>query len=286
MFATRQLLTATTVLLLATTAGARNPVVVQLTDGKNAGPSGDNQGPGAEQSDIIHSVIGGHHYLTTVWMSSQVQAQGDANYQCKCATVEMDPLTGPRVVVPPTQITTNNGGGDRPCNHPRMALNDLTGQILWSYGSDDGNGNNVQPYVQGMDAMCNLTTNRLRIGNNNGNDGAVHVQTINPAAGLFMVGYLENNQRARAVGISLPEGATTLASNTTDNNNHPLGGNILYNKNIIDPANIGRPSIATFDSGHAILCSSNGNNRPPEIGVACAMVDAQNGSKTWTTGEA
>ncbi len=265
-------------LLLATTATAqvqRAPVSVRLTNGLDAGPSGDNTGPGAEQATLVQSVVDGHHYITTVWMSSQV-GNGDRPYQCKCATTELDPLQGPRTVAGPTQITALNG--DRPCNHPHMDINPLTNQILLSYGSTNGS-NNVQPYVQGLDVMCNVTTNKIRIGNNNGNDGAPWVQVVNPATGLFQVGYLENNQRSRAVGVSLPAGATALTRG--NDGNHSVGGNVLYNKTIVGTANIGRPSIARVSDTSTIFCSSNGDNRPPEFGVACAAVDALTGDKTW-----
>lgn len=63
----KKLLLATT-LLLATVAGARTPVTLKLTNGLNAGPHGDNTGPGAEQATLVHSLVDGHHYVTTVWM--------------------------------------------------------------------------------------------------------------------------------------------------------------------------------------------------------------------------
>src|SRR4051794_12307174 len=146
--------------IASTAAVARQPVVLRLTDGNNAGPPGKNTGPGAEQATLVQSLDAqGHRYITTVWMSSQVPGD-DAPYQCKCATVEINPLTGPTVVVPPTQITHNHG--DRPCNHPHMDINPSTNQILLSYGTNDNNQANVQPYVQGLDTMCNVTTNRIR----------------------------------------------------------------------------------------------------------------------------
>ena len=253
-------------LVLFSTAGlARNPTVLKLTDGNNAGPLGENDGPGAEQPTVVHSLSGsGKRLITTVWMSSQV-SDVDAPYQCKCSTVEIDPLTGPRTIAGPVQLTNNSG--TRPCNHPHMDINPLTNQILWSYGTDDGPGNNVQPYVQGLDALCNITTDRVRIGNNNGNDGAPWAKVVNPATGLFQVGYLENNERSRAVGITFaPDNTITK----------------LYNRTIVDPANIGRPSVERVSDTQTLFCSSNGDNRPPEIGVRCALTNALDGTKIWS----
>ena len=243
---------------------ARAPVVLRLTDGNNAGPPGKNTGPGAEQPTLVQSVVNGVEYVTVVWMSSQVPTD-DAPYQCKCATVQMDPLQGPSVVVQPTQITHNQG--NRPCNHPHMDINPRTNQILLSYGTNDPNQANVQPYVQGLDTMCNVTTDRVRIGNNNGNDGAPWVQHVDTVNNLWQVGYLENNQRSRAVGINFADDNTITK---------------LYNKVVVDPANIGRPSVARVSDTRTLFCSSNGDNRPPEIGVRCAMLDATTGDKLWS----
>lgn len=251
-------------LLLSTGALARNPTVLKLTDGNNAGPLGENDGPGAEQPTVVQSVVNGVRRITTVWMSSQVSA-ADAPYQCKCATVEIDPLTGPRTIAGPVQLTNNNG--DRPCNHPHMDINPLTNQILFSYGTNDPNQANVQPYVQGLDTLCNTTSDRVRIGNNNGNDGAPWAKVVNPATGLFQVGYLENNERSRAVGITFaPDNTITK----------------LYNRTIVDPANIGRPSVERVSDTQTLFCSSNGDNRPPEIGVRCALVNALDGTQIWS----
>ena len=50
-------------LVAATSAVAEVPDVVRITDGNNAGPAGRNDGPGAEQATVVHSVVDGHRYL-------------------------------------------------------------------------------------------------------------------------------------------------------------------------------------------------------------------------------
>lgn len=60
-------------MLLSTPAFAAGPSVIRLADGLNAGPAGDNNGPGAEQPSVAYMVHGADKYVVTVWMSSQVR---------------------------------------------------------------------------------------------------------------------------------------------------------------------------------------------------------------------
>jgi hypothetical protein len=157
-----RLLGLTVVVAASTSLAATNPVVLRLSDGNNAGPIGANTGPGAEQATVTTLSVNGTQYVVTVWMSSQV-SEDDRPYQCKCTSVAMDPLSGPTVVANAVQLTDNDG--NRPCNHPKIASNGK--DILWAYGTNDPNRNNVQAYVQGIDHMCNTVTDRLSISNNN-----------------------------------------------------------------------------------------------------------------------
>ena len=281
-------------LVAATGAAAEVPDVVRITDGLNAGPAGQNDGPGAEQATVVHSLVDGHRYVTTVWMSSQLEGsgvpRGDGNngtapYQCKCATWEIDPLAGPTQVVAPRFVTQNTG--NRPCNHPHMAINPTTNQILLAYGTNDPNQTNVSPYVQGLDVMCNTlpistfergpnganvtqrdrATNRLRIDDpdQGANDGAPWAALVNGSTGLFQVGYLENNNRSRTVGVTL--GAASLTRH--------------FDTVVIDQAERGRPSVARVSDTRTLVCSSDGLGRPPVNGAACAMIDAVSGTRIW-----
>lgn len=252
----------------STALAAANPVVLRLSDGNNAGPPGTNNGPGAEQATVTSLVVNGTRYLVTVWMSSQV-AEDDRPYQCKCTSIAMDPLAGPTIVANAVQITDNRG--NRPCNHPKIANNGH--DILWAYGTNDNNQNNVQAYVQGLDHMCNTTTDRLRISNNNGNDGAPDIMFSSAAedgTNYWVAGYLENNERSRVVGL------------TTTGTGRGMTVTETYDNVAVDPANIGRPSMARFAPDRTLFCSSNGNNRPPEIGVRCVMVNSMTGEFYWS----
>ena len=257
------------VVVAASTSGAAtNPVVLRLSDGNNAGPIGANTGPGAEQATVTTLAVNGTQYVVTVWMSSQV-SEDDRPYQCKCTSVAMDPLSGPTVVANAVQLTDNDG--NRPCNHPKIASNGK--DILWAYGTNDPNRNNVQAYVQGLDHMCNTVTDRLRISNNNGNDGAPDISfssTNIEGMSYWVAGYLENNERSRVVGL------------TTTGTGRGMTITETFDNVAVDPANIGRPSLARFSADRTLFCSANGNNRPPELGVRCVLVDSITGEAQWS----
>src|SRR5262249_21534147 len=94
----------------------------------------DATGAGVEQSTVVANNVGGRELLTYVWISSQVPAD-EGPSQCACATIEIDRLTGPRVVVPRTIVTHNQGALGRPCEHPKLA-SDGAGHTLLVYASD------------------------------------------------------------------------------------------------------------------------------------------------------
>lgn len=257
--------------LLVTTAAQAAPTVLRLTDGNNAGPRGENDGPGAEQASVNKLVHNGETFVQIVWMSSQV-AEGDRPYQCKCTSIKMDPLTGPTVISDAVQLTDNDG--DRPCNHPKTAT--MGGnKTLWVYGTNDPNQANVQTYAEVLNHDCTKATrNRLRISNNNNtNEGApdVVVNGMRNNKWVATAGYLSanNNGESRAVGLEAEINGVQATLTKT------------YDRNIVAPANIGRPSIQPVSTDRSLFCSSKGNNRPPEEGVACALVNTEDGTSVW-----
>ncbi|MFO0722617.1 MAG: hypothetical protein U1E65_02460 [Myxococcota bacterium] len=256
---------------ISTPAFAAGPSVIRLADGLNAGPAGDNNGPGAEQPSVAYITHGADKYVVTVWMSSQVQTR-DRPYQCKCSSVKLDALAGPQIMANAVQITSNNG--DRPCNHPKLATIEGTDKALWVYGSND-NQTNVQTYAEVLNYDCTqATTDRLRISRDaNTNEGAPEVSFNGMRNGKYVLtaGYLSatNNGQSRAVGLEVEVTGTTATINDT------------YNRNIVSPANIGRPTIAKVSTDRSLFCSSKGNNRPPEEGVECALVNTTDGSVVW-----
>ncbi len=260
-------------LLISTTALAQGrPTVLRLTNGNNAGPAGENDGPGAEQATVTKLVHNGENFVQIVWMSSQVAA-GDRPYQCKCTSIKMDPLAGPTIISDAVQLTDNDG--DRPCNHPKAAA--LAGnKTLLVYGTNDPNQANVQTYAEVLNHDCTKATrNRLRISNdNNTNEGApdVVVNGMRNGEWVATAGYLSanNNGESRAVGLNITVNGVTAAVTKT------------YDRNIVAPANIGRPTIQPVSTDRSLFCSSKGNNRPPEEGVACALINTTDGTSVWT----
>ena len=55
-------------------------------------------------------------YLVSVFMNSDVE---EGYWQCKCTSMKLSATAAPEIVVDQMQLTNN--GGDRPCNHPKIA---------------------------------------------------------------------------------------------------------------------------------------------------------------------
>lgn len=186
--------------------------------------------------------------------------------------MKLDPLAGPQVMANAVQITSNNG--DRPCNHPKLATIEGTDKSVLVYGSND-NQANVQTYAEVLNYDCSrATADRTRISQDaNTNEGAPDVAFNGMRAGKYVLtaGYLSatNNGQSRATGLEVEITGTNTTLTTT------------YNRNIVSPANIGRPTIAKVSTDRSLFCSSKGNSRPPEDGVACALVNTTNGSVVW-----
>ena len=224
-----------------------------------------NAGPGAEQAVTTTLNKGGSLYVVTVWMSSDVN-RTNGPWQGKCTSIKMDPVQGPVKVVDAKQIS--NLRGNRPFNHPFIAGADDLGSILLAYGSNDDNQTNVQTYAALLDEQCNLLTNlkQVRISNdNNNNQAAPHV--LYQGGGKFMVGYYSNNdERTYMVGVQV-SGTTIQKTFTT-----AVGAN----------GNIARPYQVSLSADRALSCFSHGNQRPPERGIQCSLVDTSTGTKLWT----
>jgi MYXO-CTERM domain-containing protein len=235
------------------------PAVLKLSAGVG-GELDKNQGPGNEMGYPAVFTNNGSQYVVTIAMNSNVKKGDNEKYwQCKCTSVLMDPILGPKVIVSEKQITDN--GGSRSCNHPRIASNG-EGYGVWTYGSNDVNGN-TRTYVQGINHMCETMGDRLRISeNNNNNDGAPHI--VFNGGDYYTAGYLStnNDDTSFAVGVM---------ANMTD------GVKKTWIKGVVAPSNIGRPSIVPIGMDRSFFCASEGNNRPPETGITCALLNSMTG---------
>jgi len=261
------LLAAIGTLSQASPAEAANTAVIKLAPGVGGqqvnGNAKKNASPGNEQAVTTAVQANGKSYLVTLFMSGNIKNQNttDNVNQCKCSSVELT-AQGPKIVADQVQLTNNRG--DRPCNHPAVTA-DEAGNVVWVEGDNRNNATNVSTYAGVLDATCNtVVAPNLRISDGNGNDGAPAITYV--GNGLFQAGYLNNGQTTQAVGLKLANGKLTQ----------------LYDKEVVNPANIGRPQIvADFKSGQALLCAAKGDQRPPEDGVECALLDSATGNQLW-----
>jgi hypothetical protein len=243
-------------------ADAAYPAVLQLAPGFG-GPKEKDGGAGNEQIDVTTFIKDGKQYLVSIYMSSNVEEK-DSPWQCKCTSTLMDSIIGPTIVKDQVQLTHN--GGERPCNHPRIASNGADYGV-WTYGTNEANGN-TRTFVQAINEKCELMSDRLRISeDNNQNEGAPDI--VFNSDGYFTAGYLStaNNDKDAmyTVGVKLDAsaGAATVAK--------------MWHTQTVAPSNIGRPAIVQAGPKLSFACAAQGNERPPEDGVACALVDSMTG---------
>jgi hypothetical protein len=252
------------VLLPAGDASADSAQVMRLAYGVG-GPQKAKGGAGHEQPSSVVLTKGGIEYVVTVYMSSNVSDK-DRPWQCKCSSVAIDPMQGPVIVA--DQIQLGHYDGDRPCNHP-MAATD--GQhVVWMFGSDMNNQANVSTYAGVLDEMCQVEADPQRVSeDNNNNEGAPDISYN--GKGYFTGGYLStgNNDTSYAVGLLLHDDNGKVSLEKT------------YLTGIVSPSNIGRPAIMAAGPDRSLFCASKGDNRPPEIGIECAWLDAIAGKPMW-----
>ncbi|MEZ4297486.1 MAG: MYXO-CTERM sorting domain-containing protein [Polyangiaceae bacterium] len=244
-----------------TTADAAYPAVLQLAPGVG-GPKEKEGGAGNEHTAVTVMEKNGKEYVVSVYMSSNVD-DNDAPWQCKCSSALLDPILGPVIVQDQVQLTNN--GGNRPCNHPRIASNG-SDVAVWTYGTNENNGN-TRTYVQGINEMCELTTARLRISeNNNQNEGAPYIwHNVEGNTDYFVAGYLStaNNDLDASYAVGVMASSSTVEKK--------------WHTKVVTPSNIGRPVIMDAGPDRAFFCAAQGNNRPPEQGVACALLNTMTG---------
>jgi MYXO-CTERM domain-containing protein len=253
-------------LLQTSPALATPPVTFMIADGgeyrgeNEPFENTDNEGAGIEQMSFTTAIREGRTYVISVYMSSNVDQENAPN-QVKCTSVLIDPLAGPQIMADQVYLTDNQNT-DQPGNHPVVFAD--AENILFAYGYAENNGN-TQTYVRGIDHMCNSVTETKRVSNNNNNNQGAPDIIKSGVAGRYQVGYYDNNDRQTYVrDITISAGAIE---------------NVALNV-VIEPANIGRPSMAS-DGMNTLVCTGKGENRPPEDGVACAFLNNTTGELIW-----
>jgi hypothetical protein len=208
--------------------------------------------------------------ILAVWMDSDVQ-QGPRNgggnnrgkWQGKSAVIQLNADAAPSIVAQPTQISQN--GGNRPFNHPTLATTPDGKYAVVHYAATIENPNNAQMYVQVMDATGATLSQPLRVdeGETGDDHGASHILSV--SADSFVIGWLHNNNDTYLAGLKIDTtGATPKLTKT-------------WQTKIFTPTNIGRVEVVNTDATHVAACVAVGNNRPPEVGIGCALVDHTTG---------
>jgi MYXO-CTERM domain-containing protein len=217
--------------------------------------------------------------LMAIWMDSAPDStvpHSNANdnngyWEGKTAIIQMSATEAPKVtsVQQMTDFT-----GDRPFNHPRLAApRDANGNpgnyVVVNFASTLDDPNITNQYVMVLDATGKAVTKPLDVGQHDGNNhGAAEMHFLGSSNGVdhFVGGYLHNNNDSYAFGVDVTvdaAGAYTVKK-TWEN---------LFTR----PANIGRPTIAVTAPDRITACAAKGNNRPPEDGIQCAVINATNG---------
>ncbi len=243
-----------------------------------------NDGSANEQIQATWFMDDGVLNIGLIWMNSNTEV---GNYQCHFANLRIAGDGSDPEVTAMTQLT-NYANGTRQCNHPAIAHVSAGGQHAYvvAWGTDNFNSN-PQTYlsVVGLDGefMYHPNNRGLLISNDaNNNEGAPDVQWARPV-GTFM--NLESTARLYAVYGSTNNNdrtMTVLVDAIYENGAWDL--DIIDRSQTLAPTNQPRPSIGiTNDGMYGIHCNAVGNNRPPENGCYCAMIDLMTGDKMWTT---
>jgi MYXO-CTERM domain-containing protein len=218
----------------------------------------ENESPANEQAVATTIEKNGETYLILAYMSGNVPEELAPN-QVKCSSFKLT-ATGP-VLMADQEYLTENKNTDRPGNKP--ALESLGDRAIFGFGYAPNNVNTAT-YVQTVDEMCRLTSDRVKVSNNNNqNIGAPYFTTIGPDR-IFVTYYSNNGNETR--GRILNVSGTTIEK----------GDNI----NLLNPANIGRGPTVTM-GGNPLICTGLGENRPPEYGIGCTLVNGQTGEIIW-----
>jgi MYXO-CTERM domain-containing protein len=204
--------------------------------------------------------------LIATWMDSDVDVI-DAGWQGKVAVIQMNATSAPSLIVPPTQITTYNG--ERPFNHPDVAVSMAGTHAVIAFASTKEDGSNTREYAMVVDATGHIVVDSLKFGTDDGNTGGTSIYYAGQDAmghDRFIAGYQHNNNDSWVAGLVLDTSTATPTLTQT------------YNTEFYNPTNIGRPKLAIVDANTATACTEVGDNRPPEYGIGCAVINTNDGT--------
>jgi MYXO-CTERM domain-containing protein len=280
-------------------AAVADAATVQLSTGvlmvKQSSDAKVSRGTGAGVLMPRIEMMSGNKLLA-IWMDSAPDSMvppsnaSDNNgyWEGKTAIIQLNAESAPTLMAS-QQLTTFDG--DRPFNHPRLAS--AGDYAVVNFASTIEDPNTTNQYVMIVDSsgkMANLSGTTLNgdnqvyddngqlqqvlnVGLNDGdNHGAAEIHYIGKdamGADHFIGGFLHNNNDSYAFGLTVTKTATGYTANQD--------WLTLYAR----PANIGRPTIAITGPTTAVACAAKGNNRPPEIGIQCDVLDTTTGKVTY-----
>jgi hypothetical protein len=252
------------------------PAVFELAQGY--GGKLQKNGGTHEQGVVTQLAKNGKQYVVTVYMSPDVDP-GLGYWQCKCSSFELTDI-GPKVVAD-NVLLTQNMGGNRNCNRPAVASDGE--HVLWTYGADSNyfvtppmvDEDNTYLFAGVLDESCQHVVTPKKVSTTDDNDSGGSTLIFNgidkqTGAARFTASYYYAGGRdAYAVGLELYEDAEAKK----------LMLDRTYATVAYQPTNIARQHMAAIDEGRTLYCGPYGNQRPPEKGVACVVLDAKNGQK-------
>ncbi len=258
----------------AENTGVLQTVILTLTPVDNTSPMGKNGGT-HEQGVVTQYEKNGRQYITTVYMSPNVP-DGEEYWQCKCSTFEVTE-EGFKPIASDVQIT-HNVGGYRNCNRPAIAgfsdSEGVEGGVVITYGTDYMDPNTTSLWAGTLDEYCNWTQPEMMISNTPDNDnGGPDIAYLGyddvSMKHRFMASSFENGGGGRAWGYTLEVG---LDIDTNEQELNLTSRSVVYTN-----LNIARQSVEAIDYDRALYCGPYGNTRPPNMGVLCNIVDANDG---------
>lgn len=241
------------------------PTVIQIMTGQDNGDMGKNTGPGNEQAVSQYIEKDGKHYVVTVYMSSIGQ---DMYWQGFCSSTELT-AAGPKPVADEqiTFVDVNH----RPFNHPRLATDGE--DLVLIYGTDMMDDEQTATYVDVLDpTTCQLLTETPTLVSANPDNDCGAADIVNNAPGLYTAGYLDAGGGGKSTAIGL----------RVDKTGGDYNIEVTYRTVMHTPGNIGRPSIAAMGKNRSVFCSALGQQRPPDYGVMCSVVDNNTGEKVYS----
>jgi MYXO-CTERM domain-containing protein len=236
------------------------PSILQLMTGQDNGEMGKNTGPGNEQPVSVYTTKDGRSFITTVYMTSIGQ---DMYWQGMCSSVELT-KEGPKPLADNqlTYVDVNH----RPFNHPRMAWDGE--DLLLLYGSDEMDDEQTATYVHVLDPeTCQLLTETPTLVSDNPNNDCGAGDIVANAPGKFTAGYLDAGGGGKSTSIGL----------RVDKSSGDYNIEVTYRTVVHTPGNIGRATIAAMGPDRSIHCSAMGQQRPPDYGVSCSILDTSTG---------